>query len=200
MSRLKKYRMVLVEPSPVVVEGFKKLLAGNGEFEIVDTISEPQNMVERTLASRPDIVLINPAVVDYQKRSSVRHLFHLSAEMALVAVVYQFIEPDLLKQYNGVLTIYDDTARIVRKLRQMVASREQNTEVGDGYDLSDREREILVSVVKGLTNKEIADTHSISVHTVISHRKNITRKTGIKSVSGLTVYALLNGLVEQTDI
>lgn len=200
MNRLKKYRMVLVDPSPVVVEGFKKLLAGNDEFEIVDTISEPLNMVERTLASRPDIVLINPAVIDYQKRSSVRHLFHLSAEMALVAVVYQFIEPDLLKQYNGVLTIYDDTARIVRKLRQMVASREQNAEAGDGYDLSDREREILVSVVKGLTNKEIADTHSISVHTVISHRKNITRKTGIKSVSGLTVYALLNGLVEQTDI
>ena len=62
--------------------------------------------------------------------------------------------------------------------------------------LSEREKEILVGVAKGLLNKEIADMYNISVHTVISHRKNITRKTGIKSVAGLTVYALLGGLID----
>lgn len=51
-----------------------------------------------------------------------------------------------------------------------------------------------------MTNKEIADVHHISVHTVISHRKNITRKTGIKTVSGLTVYALLNNLLDQSEV
>ena len=66
----------------------------------------------------------------------------------------------------------------------------------EGEDLSDREKEILVSVAKGLINKEIADKYNISIHTVISHRKNITRKTGIKTVAGLTVYALLNNLIE----
>ena len=50
------------------------------------------------------------------------------------------------------------------------------------------------------TNKEIADQYCISIHTVISHRKNIARKTGIKSVSGLTVYALLNRMIDQQDI
>lgn len=65
--------------------------------------------------------------------------------------------------------------------------------------LSSREKEILVAVAKGMLNKEIADEFSISIHTVITHRKNITRKTGIKTVSGLTVYALLNGLVDVSD-
>ena len=51
-----------------------------------------------------------------------------------------------------------------------------------------------------LMNKEIADQMNISIHTVISHRKNITRKTGIKSVSGLTVYALLNNLIDEKDL
>ena len=62
--------------------------------------------------------------------------------------------------------------------------------------LSAREREILVCVAKGMINKEIADALNISIHTVITHRKNITRKTGIKTVAGLTVYALLNNLLE----
>ena len=46
----------------------------------------------------------------------------------------------------------------------------------------------------------IADLMNISIHTVISHRKNITRKTGIKSVSGLTVYALLNNLIDESEL
>ena len=66
--------------------------------------------------------------------------------------------------------------------------------------LSDREREILASVAKGLLNKEIADKHNISINTVITHRKNITRKIGIKTVAGLTVYAILNNLVDINDI
>ena len=66
--------------------------------------------------------------------------------------------------------------------------------------LSEREKEILVGVAKGLLNKEIADQYNISTYTVISHRKNITRKTGIKSVAGLTVYALLNGLIDINSV
>ena len=62
--------------------------------------------------------------------------------------------------------------------------------------LSDREKEVLVCVAKGMINKEIADHLRISVHTVVSHRKNITSKTGIKTIAGLTVYALLNNLLD----
>ncbi len=69
-----------------------------------------------------------------------------------------------------------------------------------GAELSDREKEILVSVAHGMINKEIADKHHISVNTVISHRKNITRKTGIKTVAGLTVYAILNNLIDIKSI
>ena len=55
-------------------------------------------------------------------------------------------------------------------------------------------------VAKGMLNKEIADAENISIHTVITHRKNITRKTGIKTVAGLTVYALLNNLIDINTI
>jgi len=66
--------------------------------------------------------------------------------------------------------------------------------------LSDRETEVLKLVALGYTNLEIADKLFISKHTVISHRKNITSKLGIKTVSGLTVYAVLNNLIPRDQI
>ncbi|MGL4851176.1 MAG: response regulator transcription factor [Phocaeicola sp.] len=63
-------------------------------------------------------------------------------------------------------------------------------------ELSAREAEVLVLLTKGMINKEIAEKLNISLTTVITHRKNITEKLGIKSVSGLTIYAIMNGYVE----
>jgi DNA-binding CsgD family transcriptional regulator len=67
-------------------------------------------------------------------------------------------------------------------------------------DLSSREQDVLKLVALGHSNKEIADMLFISIHTVISHRKNITEKLGIKSISGLTVYAVLNKLIDTDNI
>ena len=64
-----------------------------------------------------------------------------------------------------------------------------------GETLSAREIEILTAVARGMLNKEIAAEYNISIHTVITHRKNIVRKTGIKTIAGLTAYAILNNLI-----
>ena len=69
-----------------------------------------------------------------------------------------------------------------------------------GHELSARVIEVLVLITKGLINKEIADKLNIGLTTVITHRKNITEKLGIKSVSGLTIYAVMNGYVEADRI
>ncbi len=66
--------------------------------------------------------------------------------------------------------------------------------------LSEREREIVGCIVRGMTNKEVAEQLFISVNTVLTHRKNIARKLNIHSVSGLTIYAIVNGLVNVGDI
>ena len=66
--------------------------------------------------------------------------------------------------------------------------------------LSSREKEIIVCVVRGLTNKEIADELCISTHTVITHRRNIAAKLQIHSAAGLTIYAIVNKLVELSEI
>lgn len=70
----------------------------------------------------------------------------------------------------------------------------------NGDQLSQREKEIIIHVVKGLTNKEIAEKLYISVHTVITHRRNISKKLEIHSPAGLTIYAIVNKLVELDEI
>lgn len=66
--------------------------------------------------------------------------------------------------------------------------------------LSEREREIVACIVRGMTNKEVAARLFISVNTVLTHRKNISRKLDIHSVSGLTIYAIVNGIVKLDEI
>ena len=76
------------------------------------------------------------------------------------------------------------------------AQKEKEPEKG----LSQRETEVLKEVARGLTNKEIADKLSISMNTVMTHRKNITAKLNIKTVSGLTFYALMNNLISGDEV
>ena len=85
-------------------------------------------------------------------------------------------------------------------INQVIGTIQNDTDESDTDPLSDREKEVLICLSKGLKNNEIADTLNISVHTVITHRKNIVRKTGIKSVAALTVYAILNNLIDEKDI
>ncbi len=66
--------------------------------------------------------------------------------------------------------------------------------------LSNREIEVLACIVKGMTNKEVANTLNIGLTTVITHRKNIQEKLGIKSVSSMTIYAVSHGLVNMEDV
>ena len=86
-----------------------------------------------------------------------------------------------------------DLAEIKGMLGQFL-SKLDNSEEPKG-DLSAREIEVLRLIAAGKLNKEIADTLCISVNTVITHRKNLSSKLGIKSASGLSLYAMMNGII-----
>lgn len=83
---------------------------------------------------------------------------------------------------------------------ERLASEQPAAESEPQQELSTREKEIIVCVVKGLTNKEIAEELCISAHTVITHRRNIASKLQIHSTAGLTIYAIVNKLVELSEI
>ena len=94
----------------------------------------------------------------------------------------------------------------IRRLEQKVKQSDVTKNISDmvfkgslGQDseaLSDREKDVIISLVQGMSNKEIADHLCISTNTVITHRRNIARKLQIHSPAGLTIYAIVNGLVD----
>lgn len=77
------------------------------------------------------------------------------------------------------------------KISHMINKNSDNNE-----SLSEREKDVVISMVQGMTNKEIADHLCISINTVITHRRNIARKLQIHSPAGLTIYAIVNNLVD----
>ena len=91
-----------------------------------------------------------------------------------------------------------------RKLKQNDVSVKISSMLGqnpeNGESLSDRERDVVIGVVQGMTNKEIADHLNISINTVITHRRNIARKLQIHSPAGLTIYAIVNNLVDISSV
>jgi DNA-binding NarL/FixJ family response regulator len=114
-------------------------------------------------------------------------------------LLYSAVDESVLKSYDDSISIYDSVEQIAAKLEKLYAS--ETDEVADETSsLSTREKEIVIAVVKGMTNKEIAEQLFLSTHTVISHRRNIARKLEIHSTAGLTIYAIVNKLVELEEI
>ena len=108
------------------------------------------------------------------------------------AMVEDYIFTPAIKRLER-LTKQEDVSKSISAM--VFKSGQDNSEL-----LSDRERDVIIGVVQGLQNKEIADRLCIAVNTVITHRRNIARKLQIHSPAGLTIYAIVNGLVDISSV
>ena len=192
--------VALIVPSEIMERGLESILEGSHVFSVEEIFHDYSKMVETRLRSLdPDVVIIDPLVLDFSNRKNGRNMLADVCDSIVIALDSSAISDDVLRQYDGSVSIFDRSDAIIRKLQSAMDSK-QTDPVSDGGELSAREKEILVCVAKGMLNKEIADKLNLSIYTVITHRKNITRKTGIKTVAGLTVYALLNGLIDMSSV
>lgn len=99
-----------------------------------------------------------------------------------------------------IINIHCDESTIIDKIEQIIASINIPSESMRQSSLTQREIDVLRLIAKGYINKEIAEKLNISFNTVLSHRKNITTKLGIKSASGLGFYAIMNGYISESDL
>ena len=195
---MRRYRVAIVEPSPIVAEGLASMLASCDDMEVVSVSRSLRSWVEYGAMRKADVVVVGSQLLcalTQPLRVAVEELQGVTVVMLSTTVC----DEEVLRWVDGVVNIYDDGQALARKLRAAL-DKDAANQYSDSHDLSERERDVLILVAKGMANKEIADRLNISIHTVMSHRKNITHKTGIKSVAGLTVYALLNNLLDQSDV
>lgn len=183
-------KVAIVDNSYIIRKGISQLLQEFGSnLDIVEFDSHLS--MERELRSKAiSIIIINTQLLtSYHSKDS------------LLIFAKQIISLSTNELTKGDLNINGSKAELLQIIDNSISKiRIRNEPDIEAEELTIREKLVLQQVSLGLQNKEIADKLSISTHTVITHRKNITRKLGIKTVSGLTIYALLNKLINLDEI
>lgn len=185
-----RINIALIEPSHIVFEGISNVLMKFKKDFYLYRFNDLEELKQSTSKENFNVAIINPSAIQNRLNDFVK-LKNAHSNTLWIALIYSFFDDDLLHKFDDTLSVNASLNQIYHKLGQINNSSEKSQQ----EDLSDREIEVLIQLVKGLANKEIADKLNISIHTVISHRKNITDKTGIKSLSGLTIYAITKKIV-----
>ncbi|MBM6882848.1 response regulator transcription factor [Bacteroides caecigallinarum] len=145
---------------------------------------------------KPDILIINPMFDGWINLEELKQKYE-AHETKFISLICSVVDSNVLKGYDDSINLFDNIESLSSKISLMMNFEEDDE---DTDSLSQREKEILGCVVRGMTNKEIAEKLYISVHTVITHRRNLTRKLQIHSAAGLTIYAIVNKLVDISEV
>lgn len=184
----------IIEPSHIIYEGLANiLLRSMHHFQLY----RPDNIEELEHADHKysfDVIIVNPICIQHNIRSF-SNLKRTRTRIVWIALVYAYFDKEILSQFDNIIQITDSSETIINTIYRQVQTSVSGAELPAGEHISERETDVLKLLVQGLSNKEIADKLNISIHTVVSHRKNIIQKTGIKSQAGLTIYAISNKLI-----
>lgn len=147
--------------------------------------------------SRIDYLVLNEDILPEPKSLHLNELGKLNPKCKFMLIGNDPIEN--CSCVNHALNI-DNQKKMVERFQEFFFEPEKDNDSDSLVQLSYREIDVLKAVAKGYANKEIADSLHISTYTVITHRKNITDKLGIKTIAGLTVYAIMNNLINPEDV
>lgn len=184
-------KIIIAEESYIIREGIKRILSGYSNICIVKEILNKKKYSAEITNCNSDYIFINSSFFN----NSIEE-FNLNFDKKNIQFLIIFnnaVNTKIKKQFKNIINI-NDSLDVIAKILSKTISQSIKTEQNNN-ELSLREKEVLREVTLGKINKEIAESLFISIHTVITHRKNITKKLGIKTVSGLTVYAILNNII-----
>ncbi|HAR37489.1 MAG TPA: hypothetical protein DCS09_02295, partial [Porphyromonadaceae bacterium] len=181
--------IAILEPSRIICEGLQTVLYQSDldcRIHRIETLEELTELLETVPV---DILITNPLQF-VNREKEVRKIRKQYPSLSVAGIDYGIIQKQSMLTDLS-FTLYDSAEHIVNVLSKLdKQNRSAALQKNEDDNLTKREIEVLTGLVNGQMNKEIADSLNISIHTVVRHRKNITMKTGIRSQSGLTIYAI----------
>ena len=215
----KRIRLLLVDDHPVVRKGISSCLARHEHLDIVGEAADGLEAVAKAKQLLPDIVLLD---IDMPHMSGLAVTEVLRKDLPQVKVLIlsmhqraEYVVQILQSGARGYVLKEASPEDLVKAIEMVnageaffspeIARLALNQFVqGNGHgpaleELTNREREVLVLVAEGLSNKEIADKLDVGVRTVETHRERIMRKLAVHSVAGLTRFAIAKGLITLRD-
>ncbi len=185
-------RIIILHQSEIIRKGLASMVSTLWKKEIVQ-LSDMNQFPDRDFCRKCNLLV-------FAETSMIDEVLTITeesnVETVLIAANHQSATGKL--ESLRCVNLYSDIS-ILKEIVDDFIKNEPESTAGEN-DLTQREKEILRLVAMGHSNKEIADSLFISIHTVITHRKNVTGKLGIKSISGLTVYAIINRLIDPSQI
>lgn len=191
---------IVAEKSYLIRKGIVSIINRVDGALVIKELDNIDHLNSEILNYNPDFLIINPNLIP---RSQDHRNFQINMEISEKVIALTSVSPfrkGLITDFRVVIDIHESKEQIFSKIASLIEPANTESKKSDSSELSEREKTILAEVARGLTNKEIADKLYLSTHTVITHRKNITNKLGIKTISGLTVYAILNKLITLDDV
>lgn len=199
MKRTEPIHVAVAETSVIVRSGVVAVLKRLPDLAVQSVeITSMEGLQNCMQGHQPDILVINPSFGGWFNVEEFRTNYP-QASTRCVSLLCSVTDTNLLKGYDESIALYDDMETLNKKLVQLMNITQDEID-SEQETLSQREKEIICCVVRGMTNKETAEKLFLSIHTVITHRRNIARKLQIHSPAGLTIYAIVNKLVELSEV
>lgn len=192
-----KKKVFIIHSSEIIRKGLASILRNYFNIEIIQLSDNSEIRAFRSI-SNTQLILF------YEHSNSLNNnLIHSLRTKNNIKTIgfanYSDMQTQTFK-YDYLITLKTTSYEIRDIVEKCLNINDKRVNEHEGEELTNRENDVLKLVASGYSNKKIAEKLYISVHTVISHRKNITEKIGIKSISGLTVYAILNNLIDTENI
>jgi len=193
-----KSKILVVEKSDIIRNGLTSVLLNkNNTLLTINHCGSDCDWEQAIIKNLPEVLIIPPTIFEKNKKSF--KSFREKYQFLIVALVYSYHHPQILVEFDAQIHLFDDPSTIQTTINSLLNVKE-STETTLNNTLSERETEVLKWLTNGYSTKKIAETLNISIHTVNAHRKNIMKKLDIKTVSGLTIYAVLNNVISLKDI
>ena len=211
-------RVLIVDDHAVVREGIRHVLSADADFDVIGEASGGNAAVELAQALKPDVVVLDLSMPDLPGLEAAKKIRQLVPEVAILVLsihdhpeyVLRSIEagtqgylrkdssPSELR--NAIRAVFEGgtyfSAPVAKHLSDAIGRRgSEPSALARSESLTPRERDVLIEIARGQTNKEIAAKFDVSVRTVESHRESLLRKLGVRGTAGLTRFAMGAGLL-----
>jgi DNA-binding NarL/FixJ family response regulator len=210
-------RVLIADDHAVVREGIRHVLSLDPDFEVVGEASGGIEAIDLTLSLEPDVIVLDLSMPDLSGLDAARRI-RQSVPRTAVLILSIHDHPEYVRRSveagtqgylrkdsspaelrNAIRAVHDGgvffSAPAARHLSAIGGRSDDDGLLARSESLTPRERDVLIEIARGQTNKEIAATFGVSVRTIESHRESLLKKLGVRGTAGLTRFAIGAGLL-----